>query len=187
MPLDQTLSLLFPLQLGGVYDADLAVEATSLDTAQASADMLLEEMFAYGSFDLLERWEKTYGLSVSPADSLQIRRNRVVQKLQELGALDIQYFIQLAAGLGFVITIAELMPLMPGWMGAGEEVMSQNIDGTSNADWCWRVSITSQPGFYFRAGESVSGESLSYSYHAELEALFNELKPADTFLDFVYF
>ncbi len=183
---DETLKLLFPIDLAGAHGADLEIEAASLNTVQQAVETLAAEMFPPGAYWLLERWEQVYGLSVSADDPLQARRNRVLQKMRELGGVSIPYFIQLAAGMGFTIIIDELKPLMAGWMAAGDECMSINGDGTSNADWCWRVYVINEPGYWFRAGESAAGEALSYSYHAELETVLNDLKPADTYVDFTY-
>jgi uncharacterized protein YmfQ (DUF2313 family) len=183
---DQVLNLLFPIELGGSYPADLQIEAQSLDTAQANAETLNQEMFPYSTYNLLGQWEKTYGIAVNPDDTLQLRRSRVMQKMSELGQLNIPYFIQLALSLGFVITIEELKPLMAGWMQAGDEVMSVNVDGTSNSDWCWTVNVISGAGIWFRSGESCSGEPLFSPLSDVLEPIFNDLKPADTFVDFVY-
>lgn len=173
------LKLLMPIYLGEISNADLDLEGKQLDQAQAQADQLLLEMFPGTAYDLLERWENTYGVPAQPGDSLQTRRNRVIQKMRELGRLDRPYFIALAAGLGITITIEELHPLMAGWGYAGDEL------GDDDSDWCWRVWITDHPGAYFRAGESVAGELLSDNYTPILEEIFNRLKPADTFVELI--
>lgn len=184
---DQVLELLFPLnELGGVHVADRAVEATALDSAQETSDLLLQEMYPESAYYLLDRWERTFGLPVAPDLPLQVRRNRVMQKMSEVGALNISYFLQLAASLGFAAELYEQKPLMAGWLQVGDELMSVNNDDTSNADWCWRLFVTVF-GYQFRAGESSCGDALSDGFgNAELESVMNDLKPADTFVDFIY-
>jgi uncharacterized protein YmfQ (DUF2313 family) len=134
-------------------------------------------MFPDGAYELLTEWERVYGLPVAPDDPLQVRQNRVLQKMREMGRLDRAYFISLAAAYGYTVTIDELHPFMSGWGYAGEEL------GDDDSDWCWRVWITASTGYYFRAGESTAGECLSYSYDAMLLDLLTELKPAHTFLE----
>ena len=174
-----TLTLLFPTELSGDHQADIELEGAALDVVQAQADQLLLEMFPGTAYELLEKWEKVYGVPAKVGDSLQQRRSRVLQKMRELGRLDIPYFIELAAGLGITIIVDELHPLMAGWGYAGDEL------GDDDSDWCWRVWITDHPGAYFRAGESTAGEYLSDSYTAILAEIFNNLKPADTFVEFI--
>lgn len=173
------LNLLFPLELAGVHAADLALEALQLDLAQAEAEGLIAEMWPGTAYHLLADWERVYGVPAQAGDSLQARRGRVLQKMREMGRLDIPYFNGLAAGLGFTVTILELHPLMAGWGYAGDEL------GDDDSDWCWRVYVTDRPGAYFRAGESVAGEYLSDDYLSVLEALFNDLKPADTYVEII--
>ena len=69
---------------------------------------------------------------------------------------------------------------MSGWGYVGEEL------GDEDSDWCWRVWYSDiADGYYFRAGESEAGECLSYNYLSILQDLFEELKPADTFVEFL--
>jgi len=173
------LQLLFPLPLEGSHAADLALEGLTLDAAQARAGVLLEEMFPAGSYELLDRWISVYALPIRVSDSLQSRRARVMAKMRELGRLDRAYFIALAEGLGFTVTLEELCPFMPGWSYAGDEL------GDDDADWCWRLWLLDQPGAYFRAGESGAGEYLSDDYLSVLAQIFEDLKPADTFVEFL--
>jgi uncharacterized protein YmfQ (DUF2313 family) len=171
--------LLFPAELQGVFDADVAVEGSCLDAVEIRAVELLAESYANSAYELLERWEQVYGLPVGPDDPLQLRQSRVLQKMRELGRLDSAYFVQLAAAYGFTVWIDELHPMMAGWGYCGEEL------GDDDSDWCWRVWVTDSTGYYFRADESCAGECLSYSYDQMLLDLLNELKPADTFVEVV--
>jgi uncharacterized protein YmfQ (DUF2313 family) len=173
------LRLLVPVDLGGVFGPALAIEGAALDAAAARAVELLAEAFPSSAYELLERWERTCALAVAPDDPLQLRQNRIMQKMRELGRLDRAYFIALAAGLGYTVVLDELHPFMPGWSGAGDEL------GDDDSDWCWRAWYSDTGGYYFRAGESAAGECLSNSYVAVLQELFEELKPADTFVEFM--
>jgi uncharacterized protein YmfQ (DUF2313 family) len=174
------LKLLFPAELQGVFSGDVALEGKSLDSTATRAGDLLVEGYVNTTYELLERWEQVYGLPVGPDDPLQVRQARVLQKMRELGRLDIQYFVLLAASYGYTVWIDELHPLMAGWGYCGEEL------GDDDSDWCWRVWITASGGYYFRAEESCAGECLSYSYDRMLLDLLNELKPADTFVEILF-
>lgn len=175
----ETLKLLTPLTLGDAYDQDIAIEGSHLDQAGNRDITLLAELFANSTYELLEAWENTYATAPFYDDSLLIRQNRIVQKMSELGRLDRAYFIQLAAALGYDIVLEELHPFMPGWSGAGDEL------GDDGSDWCWRVYYVEAGAYIFRAGTSAAGECLSYSYGSTMQEIFNNLKPADTFVEFI--
>ncbi|MDA8428947.1 MAG: DUF2313 domain-containing protein [Geobacteraceae bacterium] len=173
------LKLLTPLALGNAFDRDIAIEGAYLDQAGYRDSKLLAELLANSTYELLEAWEKTYASAPFYGDSLQVRQNRVVQKMSELGRLDRAYFIQLAAALGYAIVMDELHPFMPGWNGAGDEL------GDDNSDWCWRVYYAEVDAYAFRASASTAGEYLSYSFSDIMRQIFNDLKPADTFVEFI--
>jgi len=176
----EALKLLIPLRLDGHFDADLAVEGLALDLVATNSEQLLSELFPSGAYETLADWERIYGLAPGQDDPLQLRRNRIIQKMREQGRLDPAYFVGLAAALGYDIVIEELHSIMAGWGYAGDEL------GDDDSDWCWRVWYSeADNGYYFRAGESETGECLSYSYFTVLQNLFNDLKPADTFVEFL--
>jgi len=176
----EALKLLIPLRLDGHFEEDLAVEGLALDLVATNSEQLLNELFPTGAYETLTAWERVYGLAPGQEDPLQLRRNRVIQKMREQGRLNPAYFAGLAAALGYGIFIEELRPIMAGWGYAGDEL------GDDDSDWCWRVWYSEAGnGYYFRAGESEAGECLSYSYFTVLQDLFNDLKPADTFVEFL--
>ena len=176
----EALKLLIPLRLDGHFEDDLVAEGVALDRSATNAEALLAELFPTGAYETLADYERVYGLAPGQGDPLQLRRNRVIQKMREMGRLDPAYFVGLAAGLGFTIVIEELHPFMTGWGYAGEEL------GDDDSDWCWRVWYSdTDNGYYFRAGESEAGECLSYGYLVVLQDLFNDLKPADTYVEFI--
>ena len=173
------LKLLTPLALGDAYDQDVAIEGSHLDQAGERNDVLLTEAFADRTFELLEAWEKSYATAPFYDDSLLMRQNRIIQKMSELGRLDRAYYILLAAVLGYDIVLEELHPFMPGWSGAGDEL------GDDDSDWCWRIYYLEGDAYSFRAGASAAGELLSYLYGVTLQEIINNLKPADTFVEFI--
>jgi uncharacterized protein YmfQ (DUF2313 family) len=176
-----TLKLLFPAELTGVFADDIALEGKQLDDAQASADMLLAEMFPDAAHDTLADWERVCGLIPAVDDPLQKRRNAVALKLRERGGLSRAYFIALAATLGWTITIDELMPFQCGWNRCGDALYIVDVR------WIWRVNVSGQSVYTFQAGIAATGERLCWWAAAtDLETVFNNLKPAHTYVIFSY-
>ncbi len=176
------LKLLLPISLEGVFDQDIEIEGAHLDSAQNRAQELLGEMFPDGAHDLLPDWERVCGVIPGESDPLQLRKDRVIRQLRSKGGLSRQYFISLAAEMGFQITIDELCQFMAGIGRAGDALYEEECI------FIWRVNVMNQPLFYFRAGQSASGELLLWwPVETVLENLFIELKPAHTFVYFIYY
>ncbi len=165
---EDTLRQLMPLELGGVFDDDIAVEGALFDEAQAQADLLLKEMHPDTCYATLEDWERVLGLPEPCTGKLTIRPQRqqaVILKHAATGGLSRQYYIDLAAHLGFAITITE------------------GIDGDP---YKWRVNAPAQPVTSFRAGINVAGTPLRWWNNIVLECAINRLKPAHTEVVFAY-
>ena len=108
---------------------------------------------------------------------LVARRTAVVQKLRLRGSLTRQYFVDLAAAVGYTITIEEIPPNDAGYGGAWDTI---NI-------WKVHVPIGAKEITYFTAGDSGAGDLLTdWPSEDILENLFNDLKPAHTQVYFVY-
>lgn len=170
---EDVLRLLFPLELGGVFGQDIALEGVHLDAVQASGELLLREIFPQTCDKTLEDWERVCGLLPAATDTLQMRQARVIAKLRERGGLSIPYFVGIATSMGYTVTIEELLANTDGY---GPEGIFR-----------WRVTFTGTPLFYFRAGQSRAGERLVDGPIATaLEGLFTDLKPAHTMIIFAY-
>jgi len=167
------LKLLFPIQLGGVFSADIELEGKQFDDAQSSAEQLLKEMLPQLANMTISDWERVCGLTPEAGDLLQVRQNRVLSKLRMHGGLSIPYFIQIAASMGYTITIDELLP---------------NTDGCGDEGiFRWRVTTAGIGPVYFRAGVSCAGDRLvEGDIVNSLEGIFTYLKPAHTQVIFVY-
>ena len=159
---EDILKLLFPIELGGVFPDDVAIEGKHLDSAETSAEKLLQEMFPDTTTELIEECERVLGIVPDPGDTLDVRRERVLSKVREVGGLSKDYFIKLAEALGYTVEIEEIVPFMAGWSAAGDRLYVED------AVFCWKVrvyGVTSAP---------------------DLEAKFNALKPAHTYVFFEY-
>ena len=103
---------------------------------------------------------------IQRGENQQQRRAQVVARKRSRGGLSKAFFLQLAATLGYTVTIDEA------------------VDGDL---YKWRVNVTTVPAYQFRAGESAAGEALlDWEVQTALEGLFQELKPADTAIIFAY-
>ena len=178
----ETLKQLFPLELGGVHDGDMAVEGGILDRAEASADQLLEQVFADSAARLLTDWERVLGLTPAAGSSTTARLAACVAKIRERGGLSIPYFVELADAMGYTIEVFEPGPFMAGVGCAGDDLY---ID---QAVFCWRVDVMDDglPRYEFEAGLSCAGDPLMDFGVQALETVFEELKPAHTFVYFTY-
>jgi uncharacterized protein YmfQ (DUF2313 family) len=170
----KALRMLFPVELVGMHENDLALEGQQLDTAQASAELLLREMFPQTVDATIADWERVYDLTPDPADTLQMRQAKIIIKMRELGGLSIPYYMTLAANMGYDdITIEELAPNTDGY---GPEGIFR-----------WRVTFTGTPVYYFRAGRSRAGDPLvGGAVPTAMEGIFEELKPAHTQVIYAY-
>lgn len=184
----ELLKLLLP---HGVYsdDAqalhakDLAVVAAALDRAQTNADDIAEdEIFPNKADELLPEWERVYGITSDVSIPWQTRMDNLMAAVRATGGLTKEYFIGLAATLGYTITIDEFEPFMAGWSEAGDEIYVEDIV------YCWQVNVANSDtnSYFFEAGISGAGDSLNWFSDAFLENLFNRLKPAHTAAVFAY-
>jgi uncharacterized protein YmfQ (DUF2313 family) len=153
---------------GTTIDKLLTGQAEELARANSRIESLTAEANPATTVQLLSEWEETCGLpdkcngQLEP--TIQGRQNAIVGKLTAKGGQSKQYFIDVAAKLGFTITITELV--------------TPNVWQINSAE---TVHIT-----YFRSGRSHAGEPLRSGGNTLLECKMNQIKPAHTQLYFVY-
>ena len=159
----------------------MSIELARLDVR---SEVLPVEANPATTNELLPDWERIAGLpdkcSGMLEQTLQGRKNALLTKLTSTGGQSPAYFIELAASLGYIVTITEYRPFRAGWSRAG--------DSLTNGDWVFtwlvrapEVSVTS-----FRAGLSGAGERLRTWGNDTLECKLNQLKPAHTIAIFAY-
>jgi len=179
-----TLKALIPLDLGDTFAADVEQEGITLDSAQEIGGTLLDEMLPSKAYNLLAAWERVTGMAPAANEPIQSRRDRVARKLQQLGNIKKPYYEGLALALGYNIHIQEYLPTMPGWVGAGDELIT---DDDPAILFIWNAHIFNQSVYHFTAGQSMAGEYLSWWRPAlELENLLDELCPAHVQFLFSY-
>lgn len=160
----------------------LTAAGKALDRALASGDRVRNAVTPFGAGELIQDWERVLALTPPPGAGYQQRQGRVIAKLRETGGLSIPYFVSLAAGLGYTISIHEPQPFRAGVNRAGDRLY---VEDTM---FVWRVEVqggTSRT-YRFRAGQSAAGERLTAFGDPILEVLIDDLKPAHTFVYFAY-
>ena len=187
--LEQLKSLLPPGQAfprdPGTTLHDL-LDGMSLELARVDGrgEALPTEANPASTNELLVDWERVAGLpdkcSGTLEETLQGRRNALLAKLTSTGGQSAAYFIELAAALGYTVTIEVFRPFRAGGSSAG--------DLLTNGDWVftWLIRAPEVTMTVFRAGLSAAGERLRTWGNDALECKINQLKPAHTIAIFAY-
>jgi len=174
----------FPRERGTTLDTLLDAMAQELARIDARADRLTTEAVPSTTAELLSDWERVAGLpdncSGLLSETQQGRRNDLVSKLVSRGGQSVAYFVELAAALGFEVTIDEFRPFRAGLSHAGDPI--------TNGDWIytWRVRAPGETVMPFRAGQSAAGEPLATWGNEKLECRILKYKPAHTHVIFAY-
>jgi len=174
----------FPREAGTTLH-DL-LEGMSIELARVDdrGESLPVEAIPATSNELLSDWERVAGLpdkcSGVLEDTLQGRRNALLAKLASTGGQSSAYFIEIAAALGYTVTIETFKPFRAGLSRAG--------DALTNGPWAftWLVRAPEVSVTAFRAGLSAAGERLRTWGNESLECKINQLKPAHTIALFAY-
>jgi uncharacterized protein YmfQ (DUF2313 family) len=169
---------------GSMQDNVLASFAPTFARNSTDALNLLVDAFPATALDLLPEWEATLGLPdpcTGPAPTIQQRRAQVVARLVNPGGQSIPYFINLAAALGFTVTITQYAPFRLGQNAAGQPL--------GNVDWyyAWSINAPDVSVIYFRAGSSSAGDALAQWSNEVLECEIRARAPAHTVLQFHYY
>ncbi|MFG6462248.1 YmfQ family protein [Roseateles sp. DXS20W] len=158
----------------------LAAELARLD---ARAALLLAETDPAATTELLPDWERVVGLPdpcVTLAQTVAQRRQALEGRLTAVGGQSRRFFVQLAARLGYAITIDEFASAA----AATAAGITFTGDGWAHT---WRVNVpTSVSVTPFRAGAGAAGEPLRAWSNEVLECQFNRYKPAHTRVLFAY-
>lgn len=167
---------------GPNLQAELAAEGQILDASLANAERAKGAVTPFFAEQLLPDWERVCGITPPASDGYQQRLQAVLAKLAETGGLSIPYFVRLAAGMGYQITIHEPQPFRTGLGRAGDTLWVPDIV------WVWQVIVqgNNERRFWLRAGQSAAGERLTAFGDPVLEATVADLKPAHTFVYFAY-
>lgn len=199
----ELLALLLPASyaLTGQIEAELAAEGAALDTALAASLDPLKGLTPLAALEWLEDYERNYGL---PGDCrqpdllLQERLALLAIALAERAAINRDYYIWLAAQLGYAITIEECEEFKADVSCAGDAVVTfeshfcaGSAAGESlrvGAPWqyVWFVHASGGVTRYFGADVSCAGEPLVSASNQLLECAIRSAAPAHTLVHFIY-
>jgi uncharacterized protein YmfQ (DUF2313 family) len=171
------LKLLFPAEIAGDFEADIALEGVQLDTSQERSDALLSEIFADMSAELLAAWERVCGFVYDPGDPVAVRQERVLRKLREKGALSKAYYMAQAQERGAEITIDET-PCKPFKCGSrcGDHLY------VKEAIFVWKADVLHTDFVPFRCGSRCGERILWWDRQDGLVSMLRDRKPAHTHL-----
>jgi uncharacterized protein YmfQ (DUF2313 family) len=172
-----------------------------------AADLLETESDPRKTLELLPDWERNWGLPdpcFPKALSIDQRHQLLLFKMTLLGGQSRDFFIKMAAWLGYEITITEFAPFTAGVSQAGDtrgmipwddtpghhsEVTDYRWQiGPPEIRFYWVVHVKNAPLVWFRAGSGQAGvdHHLEIGYAQNLECLMNRWKPAHTLCLFDY-
>lgn len=169
---------------GSTGEKVLLAIAEELARIDARGGDVVDEMDPRTAVETLEDWETALGLPnpcVTQTQTTEQRRAAVVSKLAQLGGASRAYFIQVAAALGYTITIEEFRPFLAGFANAGDSL-------TNDTEWryTWQVNAPETTVSTFKVGIGKVGEPLRSWGNEELECVIEQLKPAHTHVLFAY-
>jgi uncharacterized protein YmfQ (DUF2313 family) len=174
----------FPRDPGNTLHDLLDGMSIELARVDGRASVLPQEANPASTLELLPDWERVAGLpdkcSGTLEETIQGRRNVLLTKLTSTGGQSAEYFIGIAASLGYTVTIEEFRPFRAGMSVAG--------DALTNGPWAftWLIRAPAVSITEFRAGLSAAGERLRTWGNDTLECKINQLKPAHTVALFAY-
>jgi uncharacterized protein YmfQ (DUF2313 family) len=148
-----------------------------LYTANAdAAAALLEDAFPVAPAMLLPEWQETLGLPdpcAGPTPTLQQEQQQVAARFVATGGQSVNYFVSVAAALGYTITITQFTPFTVG-MPVG-----QPLYGVPWA-FAWQINAPQVTVNFFRVGRDTVGEPLATFGNTVLQCELQRIAPAHT-------
>jgi uncharacterized protein YmfQ (DUF2313 family) len=165
------------------------------DVDDRAADLLETESDPRITVELLPEWERAWGLPdecLTPPTTIAARQAALIKRMTHIGAQSREYFINLAAEIGYTITISEYSPWMVGYSEVGE-----TSDGLGYWRWeigepeirfYWTVKLGPTNVTWWQYGKAEIGVDphCDIEFFEDIECLFRRLKPAHTYLIFNY-
>ncbi len=158
------------------------------DVSVRAATLLTVESDPRYTFEMLPDWERAFGLPdpcVPVVQTLPERRVALVNKMTTQGGQSREYFIGVAADLGYTITIREFRPFQFGLSSFGG---SRGRFFLPSARFYWKVTITGPRLTRFQFGSSSFGRDsfLEIRRAEDLECIFTRWQPAHAQVLFDY-
>lgn len=187
--------------LTGEILVELAAEGAALDKSLADSLLPFRGLTPAAVLEWLEDYERVYGLPGACRQQgllLQERLALLAIALKERAGISRDYYVWLAAQLGYSITIEEYGQFKAGFSAAGDSLTNYQTHFTagssageslaSGAPWqfVWVVHASDTPATQFRAGVSGAGEPLVSWSNTLLECAIRAAAPAHTAVHFAY-
>jgi uncharacterized protein YmfQ (DUF2313 family) len=159
------------------------------------ADLLERESDPRATLEMLADWERNFGLpDKCVAEPLTIgdRQKALVQWMTIEGAQSREFFIAVAARIGYTITIREYSPFMCGISRCGEHVDEVGDPlwqlGPLEMRFYWKIRVGLARLTWFRVSKGQTGVDphLRIALATDLECLIRRWKPAHTDVVFDY-
>lgn len=167
-----------------VQAAVLRALGNSFQRSDNDAVNLITGAFPATATVMLSEWERSLGLpndcSIGEIGSISDRQRSVVSKLISTGGLNRDYYIRVAAALGYTITITQFRPAISGMSVCGD---------TLNGDewpFTWRINAPETTIKYALSGASYCGDPLASWGNKQLECAINKIAPSHLNLIFSY-
>lgn len=153
-----------------------------LARVESRAQALLEEADPRTTTELLADWEfdaDLPGACLELGQTIGLRRSALTAKITDAGGYLPQDYIDLAASVGFTITITEYTPSAPG-DPAGEPAW--------DLEWWFVLGINAalETVQFARVGQSAAGDPLAFFGNDLLECVLEDFKQAHIHLLFLY-
>jgi uncharacterized protein YmfQ (DUF2313 family) len=162
---------------GWMQDADLLALMPTWARLQGRLNDLIAEIFPCSTVELIPEWEATLGLPdcTGPLPTIQQRTAAICGKFVARGGSTIEYFIHLAASLGYQIEIETYKPFYASQGYAGYPCYDDQWA------YAWRVTVLGSTMIvWFRASESTAQEPLATWISGLLQCTIEKYKPANT-------
>jgi len=174
----------WPRASSSVQSAVLRALASSFQRSDADSQRLLSGTFPPTATIMLSEWESTLGLpddcAISEIGGIRDRQRAVVSKLINNGGLNRSYYVQVAAALGYTITITQFRPAMAGMSVCG--------DALNGDEWpfTWRINAPETTINYAVAGGAYCGDPLASWGNKQLECSISKIAPSHLNIIFSY-
>jgi uncharacterized protein YmfQ (DUF2313 family) len=154
------------------------------------ADLLGREADPRATIELLGEWEAAFGLPdpcVAEPLTIEDRQGALYGRMTTLGGQSRAFFIQLAADLGYEVSIREYSPFMCGVSRVGNTGRRWEI-GPPEIRFYWTVRISGARVRWFRAGSGRVGVDpfVTIGKATDLTCRLERLRPAHTEVLFDY-
>lgn len=154
-----------------------------------AADLIERETDPRFTRDMIEEWERAFGLPdlcMSAPQTIDARIQALLTRMTMQGGQSREFFIGLAALYGYTIQIHEYAPFMAGISEAGDtrdEFGDYRWEvGAPEMRFYWRIGVLDARLSWFRAstGEAGVDHHIEFDIADDLDCILRRYKPAHT-------